>query len=584
MSVVAGRRVKALALIVAAVACAAPPSRGDNWPAFRGADGRSVSTESDLPLKWGPKENVRWRVELPGRSNGSPIVWGDRVFVAQAVEPDKRRTVMCFGRADGKLLWQSGVAYAEKESTHPDNPYCSGTPATDGERVVACFGSAGLYGYDLAGKELWHRDLGKLNHMFGNAISPLIVGDLVVVNYGPGEGSRLVAVDKRTGAVAWEAQPPKVDPGERKISPERLAGPAVMVAPKFISTGDKNDDALLSREEMTNLGDAWYDQFDPAKAGKVSKEQFNQRAAELMPAMQGIPGVPKDYSPGRELAPHLFTAIDGDRDGSVTREEFKKAFGAWYANWGGGKDEPLDLNQVVDGLRAMVPAAPAPGSPANGAGGFGGAFGPGGSWSTPIVVRAGDHEELVVAFPNRLVGYDPKTGKQLWFSKDLSDAVQPSPLWCPEEGLIVAFSGDMGGGQLVAVRPGGSGDVTEGRRAWIQKRVKGSIGTGVAHGGRLYAISGDGFVLCHDLKTGKKLWQKRLEGASDKSSSWSSMLMAGDRIYAPNQGGDVFVLTAGREFEVLGTNSVNEPTNASLAASDGDLFLRTDKALWCVGK
>src|SRR3954466_6619418 len=137
----------AAAVALALFALRAPGARADNWPAFRGAAGRSGSNDKGLPPKGGREKNVRWRVDLPGKSNGSPVVWGDRVFVAQAVEKDKRRTVMCFGRADGKLLWQSGVAYAEKESTHPDNPYCSGTPATDGERVVACFGSAGLYGY-----------------------------------------------------------------------------------------------------------------------------------------------------------------------------------------------------------------------------------------------------------------------------------------------------------------------------------------------------------------------------------------------------------------------------------------------------
>src|SRR5438045_6350726 len=131
------------------------PARADNWPGFRGADGRSVSRETGLPVEWAPGRNVRWRVDLPGRSNGSPIVWGDRVFVAQARDGNGR-TLMCFARADGKLLWQSGVTYADKEPTHPDNPYCSGTPATDGECVVVAFGSAGLYCYDLAGKELWH--------------------------------------------------------------------------------------------------------------------------------------------------------------------------------------------------------------------------------------------------------------------------------------------------------------------------------------------------------------------------------------------------------------------------------------------
>lgn len=90
-------------------------------------------------------------------------------------------------------------------------------------------------------------------------------------------------------------------------------------------------------------------------------------------------------------------------------------------------------------------------------------------------------------------------------------------------GIAVAASGDMSGGYLVSVKPGGRG------------------------------------------------------------SSWSSMLLADRKIYVPNQGGDVFVIRAAREFELLATNSVDEPTNASLAASDGELFLRTDKRLWCIG-
>ncbi|HZN67876.1 MAG TPA: PQQ-binding-like beta-propeller repeat protein, partial [Tepidisphaeraceae bacterium] len=145
--------------LVLATSVSAPAG---NFPGFRGGDGRSVSSDRNYPVEWGPEKNVRWRVELPGRSNGSPVVWGDRVFILQPVEKENRRTLMCFNRADGKLLWQSGVTYAEKEAHHPDNPYCSGTPATDGERVYACFGSAGLYCYDFAGKEVWRRELGKL--------------------------------------------------------------------------------------------------------------------------------------------------------------------------------------------------------------------------------------------------------------------------------------------------------------------------------------------------------------------------------------------------------------------------------------
>ena len=127
----------ALAFAAGLVAGAASLSRAENWPAFRGGDGRSIAAgDAQYPTTWGPKENVRWRIELPGKSNGSPVVWGERVFVTQFVEAEKRRTVMCFDRRDGKLLWQSGATYDQPEAHHPENPYCSGTPAKIGRAHV----------------------------------------------------------------------------------------------------------------------------------------------------------------------------------------------------------------------------------------------------------------------------------------------------------------------------------------------------------------------------------------------------------------------------------------------------------------
>src|SRR5437868_6069454 len=97
------------------------PAGATNWPAWRGPQGTGISSEQSLPLKWSTNENVRWRVPLPEPGNSSPIVWGDRVFVTQAVQQEKRRTVMCFNRGTGKLLWQSGITYAEPEPTQEDN-------------------------------------------------------------------------------------------------------------------------------------------------------------------------------------------------------------------------------------------------------------------------------------------------------------------------------------------------------------------------------------------------------------------------------------------------------------------------------
>ena len=187
-----------LLLTLAALIASGGTGVAGNWPAWRGPDGIGLSREKELPLRWGTNTNVRWRVPLPDRGNSTPIVWGKKVFVTQATK-DNRRALLCFDRADGKLLWERGVTPDDKEPTHATNPQCSGSPTTDGERVVAWFGSAGLYCWDLDGNELWHRDLGRQRHIWGNGSSPVLHGGVVYLNFGPGVPSFLLAVDKKTG-------------------------------------------------------------------------------------------------------------------------------------------------------------------------------------------------------------------------------------------------------------------------------------------------------------------------------------------------------------------------------------------------
>ena len=198
------------------------------------------------------------------------------------------------------------------------------------------------------------------------------------------------------------------------------------------------------------------------------------------------------------------------------------------------------------------------------------------------MIKAAGREELVVVFPYRLAAYDPKTGKQLWLCKGIGEAVYSTPLW--GDGLLMARNSGPMGGSAIAVKPGGSGDVTESQRVWRLERVKSSIGSGVIYDGHLYCLDQTSLLECFDVKTGNKLWEQRLKGPGSKNTSWSSALLAEGRLYLPNQAGDVFVVRASPTFELLATNSVGESTNASLAASDGELFLRTDKNLWCFSK
>jgi outer membrane protein assembly factor BamB len=282
----------------------------------------------------------------------------------------------------------------------------------------------------------------------------------------------------------------------------------------------------------------------------------------------------------------LFATADANKDGSLTREELKATFSQWFTDWDKEKTGFLAEDQLREGLNAALPrpqfggpGGPGGGRGPGGRGGPGGAGGPSGSWSTPLIVKAGDHDELIMNFPNRLAAYDPQTGKQLWISKGIGNTIYTTPL--AGESTVIAMSSDMNGANAIALKPGGSGDVTESQRVWHLERIKGAIGSGVIYQGHVYTIDRDGIAACLDLKTGEKVWEERLQGAGAKGSSWSSMLLANGKIYVPNQSGDVFVLRASPEFELLATNSVRESTNASLAASDGELFLRTDKSLWC---
>ncbi len=189
------------AAVLAACGLAAPAA---DWPGWRGPTGDGRSREADLPLKWSATENVRWKAPLRGEGNSSPVVWRDRVFVTQALDKGKRRAVLCFDRADGRKLWQSEVRFDRDEPTHPTNPYCSATPVTDGERVIASHGSAGLACYDFAGRQVWRKDVGPMVHVWGNASSPILYGDLVILWCGPGERQVLIAADKKTGETVWE--------------------------------------------------------------------------------------------------------------------------------------------------------------------------------------------------------------------------------------------------------------------------------------------------------------------------------------------------------------------------------------------
>ncbi len=192
-------------------------SEDQNWHQWRGPLGTGKTSATTGLTTWSADQNVKWKVDLPEPGNSSPIVWGDRIFLTQPFTNSKKRALLCLDRQTGKVLWEQGVIYPQAEESHKTNPYCSASPVTDGERVIAWFGSAGLVCWDFQGKELWRRDFGRQEHMWGYGTSPILHEGLCILSFGPGTNELLVAVDKKTGETRWEV-PSLDDATERKLS------------------------------------------------------------------------------------------------------------------------------------------------------------------------------------------------------------------------------------------------------------------------------------------------------------------------------------------------------------------------------
>jgi outer membrane protein assembly factor BamB len=196
-------------------------------------------------------------------------------------------------------------------------------------------------------------------------------------------------------------------------------------------------------------------------------------------------------------------------------------------------------------------------------------------WGTPIVIRAGDHDELIVSSQYRVYGYDPQTGKQLWFVKGLGFEVIPTPV--VGGGLILCSSGRQG--PTIAIRPGGSGDVTSTHVAWTSPKGSPFVPSGIVVDGVLYLVNDIQSVLtAHDVKTGQVLYQGRL-GQPKKEGFSPSPVSFDGKVFLTNDDGETYVVKAGREFNLLHVNTLGEQTLASPALVDGTWYFRTASSL-----
>jgi len=368
-------------------------------------------------VKWDASKVV-WKTVLKGAGQSSPVNAGDKLFLTGASQDGGTRHVYCLDRHSGKILWERSVTSPAPEKTHKMNSHATPTCATDGQRVVAFFGPAGIHCYDLDGKKLWSRELGAFPGVWGVAASPIILANKVIQNCDAEGTSRLVALDKVTGEIVWE-----------------------------------------------------------------------------------------------------------------TKREDK----------------------------------------------------PRGGWSTPFLIDAGARDELVLNGEFGVRGYDPESGKELWFCKGFNGRGSPVPDF--QNGMLYVVNGKPG--DIYAVKPGGNGDVTGSRMHWHAKRTGGrDLPSPAAVGDYVIVASMSGMASCYDAKTGETYWSsERLP--INRGQYASSPLVANGLVYLQSvYGGDTVVIKPGKKLDVVAVNSLGadsgEIFRATLSPIGGKLYARSERVVYCV--
>ena len=449
-----------------------------NWPQFRGEGGLGLGTGKP-PVEFSAEKNLKWQTEVP-LGHSSPCIWGDKIALTGLA--DDKLVTFCLSKADGREMWRVAAPASKIEGAHRIGSPAAPTCCTDGERLIAYFGSYGVLAYDWSGKELWKKPLPAPVVEFGTSSSPIIVDGKVIIVADQDVGSYMLALDVKTGAEVW-----RVDRSEFRRG---FATPFVW----------KHDGI----EELVVCGSLWLRSYDIQDGKQRWSARGMARVANASPvAADGLLlvsswNVGGDEGERIEMEPfEAFAAVqDADKDGLLTLDEF--------------------------------PAGPV----------------------------KGRYSQI--------------------------DADKDGKVTKPEYEYVRGMFADAVN-QVFAIKPGGSGDITDTHVVWQQNKHLPYVSSPIAMNGRVFTMKSGGLASAYETKSGSPIYQaERVDASGDY---YASAVAADGRAYVISQRGTVVVLDAtSDQLNVLARNDLKAPVFASPAVVDGVIYIRTDKQVMAFGK
>lgn len=451
--------------VLAGLALIGVSATAEEWSRFRGPNGSGVSSETRLPVEFGPTRNVAWVAEVPfGRS--SPAVAGDRIFLT-AVDEGKLVT-LALDRKSGREVWRWEIEPSERAEFHTATDSATPTPVTDGSNVYVFFHEFGVVSYDAAGKERWRVALGPFRNFYGMAASPVLAGGRLIILCDQAEESFLLALDKETGETLWRS--------ERAQRFEAYSTPIL----------------YPNAEEPTAIivsGSRWVDAYDP-KTGEtiwtLPGFGFSPISSPVILGDLVFVNAIDHAENGWADFGELLEKHDKDGDGELSREDVADMWISRHYGWLNGDGEGNITAADWKHLENEVVTE---------------------SWGV-YAIRVGDGKAEKVWNYRKNVPYIP------------------SPL------------------------------------------IEGEV----------FFMVNDSIVTSLDARTGELLKRGRL--GQGPAKVYASPIAAGGKIYVPTMEGEVAILSAEAEWEVLGTNSLGEEIWSTPSIAGDHLLVRTKGKLY----
>jgi outer membrane protein assembly factor BamB len=454
----------------------------EHWPAWRGPHGNGISDSTGLPTTWSLQENIVWKAPLPSWSGGTPVVWGDRIFVTSPTASPSQASAGSTGEA---------AQPAPQETTPPPDEGRGRRGRRGGRRG---FGGGRFGGGD--------RDPG------GNVLT-------------------LICISREDGAILWTKE---LDEGNRLWRKQNNSSPSPVTDGKhvWVVTGTG---AVTAFDMDGNQIWQKYLQQDYSQFGLnwgYASSPFLHDGKLVIQVLHG----------NNTDEPSYIVAFDPLTGSEVWRQE-----------------------RPTDAQRESPDA-----------------------YTTPTVVTVDGKDQIVISGGDYVTGHDPATGAEIWRAAGLNPGregnfrIIASPVVA--DGIIYAPTRQR---PLLALRAGGSGNVTSSHLAWKWDRTGGpDVPTPVCDGKYFYMVADNGVVTCLDAKTAEVIWGP--ERASEGTTS-ASPLLADGKLYITNELGITTVLAAGPEYKKLATNELdNSYTLSSIAVAGKQLFVRTATHLYCIAE